>query len=320
MSIAIITSGGDCAGMNPAIKQFVDYSYHKNIQPYFVYNGLEGLIDDKIVKASYKDVAGIIHEGGTIIGSSRSKRFFEYSYRKQAYENLQKHNIDKIIILGGDGSFQALNQFHLDFGINFVGIPATIDNDIFGTEYCLGVDTALNIIRGATDALRDTSSSFKRGCIVETMGRNCGYLALISALTSGAEMCIIPELTYDLDSISQRLKNEIANGREYVMCIVAEGSHNTQDIVQWLEDDVGIESRATILGHIQRGGNPTVFDRLMASEFTTYAIDYLLQHEKSTSVIVYNGGKFEFVSIEYVNSNKYQIKQELLHLAQRVMN
>jgi 6-phosphofructokinase 1 len=326
MAIAIMTSGGDCAGMNPAIKQFVDYCYIQNVKPYLIFDGLEGLIDDSIKEATHEDVAGIMHEGGTIIRSSRSKRFFEYKYREQAYKNLQKHNIDKIVILGGDGSFRALNQFHQDFGVNFVGVPATIDNDIFGTEYCLGVDTALNVIRQATDSVRDTSSSFKRACVIETMGRDCGYLALISAITCGAEVCIIPELSYDLESIGKRLKKEIKEGRTYIVCIVAEGCFGdrctpTNELVRWLEEDIGIETRATILGHVQRGGNPTVFDRLMASEFVTYAVDKLLdKNNNDGSVIVYNKSEFQFVSIEYVNSKKYEIKESLLQLAKRLVN
>lgn len=325
MAIAIMTSGGDCAGMNPAIKQFVDYCYSKNVQPYLIYDGLEGLIDNSIVKASYEDVAGLMHEGGTKIRSSRSKRFFELEYRQKAYDNLKANGIDKIIVLGGDGSFRAFNQFYKDFGINFVGIPSTIDNDIFGTDYCLGVDTALNMIRIATDAIRDTSSSFKRACVIETMGRDCGYLALITAITCGAEVCMIPELEYDIETITKRLKTELDNGRKYVVCIVSEGcKHNvctsTQDLVKWLEKDLGVETRATILGHVQRGGNPTVFDRLMASQFTTLAVDYILENETSNNVIVFKESKFEFVSIEYVNSGKYEIKQGLLDLAKRLFN
>lgn len=314
MAIGILTSGGDCAGMNPAIKVFVDQCLDNGEEPYLIYNGLEGLIDNNIKKATYSDVAGIMHEGGTKIGSSRSKRFFEYSYREQAYKNLQIHNIDKIVILGGDGSFRALKQFSDDFELSFVGIPSTIDNDIFGTDYCLGVDTALNIIRGATDAIRDTSSSFRRACVVETMGRDCGYLALVSAIVSGAEVCIIPELEYDLDSLKARLKKEITNGRSYVVAIVAEGTKMTHTLVDWLEDEIGIETRATILGHIQRGGNPTVHDRLMATEFVKKSLDRL-RAQKCQDVIVYKNSKFEFVSIDYVNSGKYEIESDLLDLA-----
>jgi len=320
MSIAILTSGGDCAGMNPAIKQFVDYCFGKSVQPYLVYDGLEGLIDGDIKKATHSDVAGIIHEGGTRLRSSRSKRFFEYEYRKKAYENLMKFGIDKLIILGGDGSFRALKQFYDDFGVSFVGIPATIDNDIFGTDYCLGVDTALNMIRCATDAVRDTSASFKRGCVIETMGRDCGYLALVSAVTCGAEVCIIPELEYDLDSLGKKLKKELNEGRKYIVVVVAEGTGETEKLVKWLEDVVGIETRATILGHIQRGGNPTVYDRLMATEFVIYAIDELVaQKSKDGLVVAYKDAKFKLLSIDYVNSKKYEIKKDLLHLASRMI-
>jgi 6-phosphofructokinase 1 len=315
MSIAILTSGGDCSGMNPAIKHFVNYCLSKKIIAYLVFDGLEGLIDNNIKKAKYKDVAGIINEGGTIIRSSRSKRFYKYKYRKKAYKNLQSHNINQLIILGGDGSFRALNQFYNDFKIPFIGVPATIDNDIFGTDYCLGVDTALNIIRMATDAIKDTSASFKRACVIETMGRDCGYLALISALTCGAEVCIIPELQYDLKSLKKKLKKELKNGRQYIVCIVAEGSKQTQNIHNWLENEVKIETRSTILGHIQRGGNPTVYDRLMAREFITYAVDKLENNIDDGLIIVHQNGSFEFKHIEYITSSKYQIKQNLLDMS-----
>ncbi|MFK5882124.1 MAG: 6-phosphofructokinase [Sulfurospirillum sp.] len=319
MSIAILTSGGDCAGMNPAIKKFVDYCFDRGVQPYLVYDGLEGLIDGVIKKANHSDVAGIIHEGGTRLRSSRSKRFFEYEYRKRAYENLKNLGIDRLIILGGDGSFRALKQFYDDFGVSFVGIPSTIDNDIFGTDYCLGVDTALNMIRWATDSIRDTSASFRRGCVIETMGRNCGYLALVSAVTCGAEVCVIPEMEYDLNSLCKKLKKQLDEGRKYIVAVVAEGSKKTDFLVKWLEEDVGIETRATILGHIQRGGNPTVYDRLMATEFVIYAIDKLVEQKSNEGlVVVYRDAKFEFAPIEYVNSRKFEIQQGLLDLAAKM--
>ncbi|NWF66743.1 MAG: 6-phosphofructokinase, partial [Campylobacterales bacterium] len=154
MGIAIMCSGGDCAGMNPAIKKFVDYSFDLGRKPYLIYDGLEGLIDGNIKEATYGDVAGIVHDGGTKIRSSRSKRFFDIKYREQALKNLTDRGIDKLVVLGGDGSFRAMNQFYNDFKIKFIGVPSTIDNDIFGTDYCLGVDTALNIIRDAIDDIR----------------------------------------------------------------------------------------------------------------------------------------------------------------------
>jgi 6-phosphofructokinase 1 len=318
MGIAIMCSGGDSAGMNPAIKKFVDYTFDLGREPYLIYDGLEGLIDDKIEKATHEKVAGIVHDGGTMLRSSRSKRFFEYDYRKQAYENLKKRGIDKLVVLGGDGSFRAFNQFHKDFDVNFVGVPSTIDNDIFGTDYCLGVDTALNIIRSALDDIRDTAYSFKRAFVIETMGRDCGYLALISALTSGAEICVIPELPFDKDSLTFRIKEEVANGRGYLLAVVSEGTGRTSEMVDWLNNEIKMETRATILGHIQRGGNPTVYDRLMAFEFVTYAVDKLLSEKSVGSVVVYKDAKFEFRTIEYINSGKYEISEDLLKLAKKL--
>jgi 6-phosphofructokinase 1 len=155
-----------------------------------------------------------MHKGGTVLRSSRSAQFFDITYRQIAYQNLCLHGIEKLIVIGGDGSFRALNQFYSDFKVPFAGIPATIDNDIAGTDYCLGVDTALNVIRQSIDSIRDTASSFSRAFVVEVMGRHCGYLALTSALACGAEICLIPELEYNLDAIGARISAEIAEGRQ----------------------------------------------------------------------------------------------------------
>lgn len=313
MALAIICSGGDAPGMNPAIKKFVDYVYKSGIEPYLIYDGLEGLIDNKIKKATHKDVAGIVHFGGTIIRSSRSKRFFEYKYREQAYNNLKAFDIKGLVVLGGDGTFRAMEKFSSEFDINFVGIPSTIDNDIYGTEYCLGVDTALNVIRDALDKIRDTASSFNRAFLVEVMGRDCGYLAIVSAIVSGAEICVIPEVEFKKEALEKRLKEEINEGRNYILAIISEGAKKTSEIHNWIQDTFNLETRVSILGHIQRGGNPSVFDRMMAFDFTICAVDYLLAHSTSNKVVVYNSGKFDFIEIEEVVSNKYQLPEHLLN-------
>jgi 6-phosphofructokinase 1 len=317
--IAILCSGGDVSGMNPALKRFVEYSLTQDHTPYFVYGGYEGLIDDNIKEASYSDVTGILHRGGTKIYSARSKRFMEAHYRNIAAKNLKARAIDKLVVMGGDGSFRGIDQFHKEHGIAFCGIPSTIDNDINGTQYCLGVDTALNVIKTAIDNIRDTASSFKRAFVIETMGRDCGYLALISALTSGAEMCLIPEIPYDLIRLKERYLKEVDLGRNYFIAIVAEGLKNTEEIAQWFEKEVGFESRVTVLGHIQRGGNPSVRERLMAYQFTTYAIDALLQGNNS-SVICYNNGAFDFKSICEINAKTYEIEASLLTLGQSLLD
>ncbi len=312
-NIAVICSGGDVSGMNPAIKHFVEYAKKNTLTPYFIYNGYEGLIDNNIYEASYKDVAGIITRGGTKIGSSRSKRFLDYKYRKIAKENLDKLNIDSLVVLGGDGSFRGLHQFYKDFGVKFCGIPSTIDNDINGTDYCLGVDTALNIIKTSIDAIRDTASSFRRAFVVETMGRDCGYLALITALTSGAEMCLIPEVEYDLKNYEQKFKQDLQDGRDYFLAIVSEGiKQDSSEISKWFEETIGMESRVSILGHIQRGGNPTIYDRLMAYKFINKAIDALI-NGRDESVVCYTKKGFEYKSIDEV-TKPYKLDAELINI------
>jgi 6-phosphofructokinase 1 len=317
MALAIMCSGGDAPGMNPAIKKFVDHTYKQGVDAYLIYDGLEGLIDNSIEKATHQKVAGIMHNGGTILRSSRSKRFFEDKYRQQAFNNLKAHNIDGLVVLGGDGSFRAMDRFSSEFDLNFVGIPTTIDNDIYGTDYCLGVDTALNVIRDALDKIRDTAASFKRAFIVEVMGRDCGYLAIVSAMISGAEVCVIPEVEFEHEKLGKRLAKEVKEGRNYIIAIVAEGTKKTQEVYDWLQDEIGLETRVSILGHIQRGGNPSVYDRLMAFEFTVIAVDHLLKSKHSDKVVVYQQGAFKLIDIHEVVSNKYQMPKhylETIHL------
>lgn len=311
-NIAILCSGGDVSGMNPALKHFVEHSLRKNLTPYFVYDGFEGLIDDNIKEVSYCDVAGIITRGGTKIGSARSTRFMKKEFREIAKHNLDKHNIDMLVVLGGDGSFRGLDIFYKEHGVKFCGIPSTIDNDINGTDYCLGVDTALNIIKTSIDAIRDTAASFKRAFVIETMGRDCGYLALVTHLTSGSELCLIPEVAYDLKSYEDDFKTQIKDGRRYFIAIVSEGiKQNSQEIADWFENKIGIESRVSILGHIQRGGNPSIYDRLMAYKFITYAVDGLLEDRKE-SVICYTKNGFKFRSIEDVAGKTKELDPQLL--------
>lgn len=307
-----MSSGGDAPGMNPAIKKFVDYAYKMEEQPYLIYDGLEGLIDNKIKAVTHQDVAGIVHRGGTIIRSSRSKRFFDYEYRLKAYHNLKEHGITGLIVLGGDGSFRAMAKFSSEFDLNVVGIPSTIDNDIYGTEYCLGVDTALNVIRDALDKIRDTASSFNRAFLIEVMGRNCGYLAIVSAMVSGAEVCVIPEMEFNYEKEGERLRKEVESGRNYILAVVSEGAKQTSEVHKWLRETVGLETRVSILGHIQRGGNPTVRDRMMAFDFTIAAVNHLLSHHNSNKMVAYQKGEFKLIEIKEVVSNRYELPQRFL--------
>ena len=240
-------------------------------------------------------------------------RFKEASYRAIAAANLRSHGIDKLIVLGGDGSFRGMERFYHETGIAFCGIPSTIDNDINGTDYCLGVDTALGVIKDAIDQIRDTASSFHRAFVIETMGRDCGYLTLISAITSGAEMCLIPEIPIDIHEYTGCFKSQVAKGRDYFIAVVSEAL-NSKEVAQRFENELGFEARVSVLGHIQRGGNPSVYDRLMAYKFVTYAIDALLEG-KSHSIICYSKSHFNFKSIDEVALHPYQLDEELLTLA-----
>ena len=315
-NIAILCSGGDVSGMNPALKHFVEYSLKKDLKPYFVYDGFEGLIDNNIKEVSYIDVAGIITRGGTKIGSARSERFMKKEYRQIAKDNLDALHVEMLVILGGDGSFRGMDVFYKEHGIKFCGIPSTIDNDITGTDYSLGVDTALNIIKTSIDAIRDTASSFKRAFVIETMGRDCGYLALVSSLTSGAELCLIPEKDYDLKKYEQDFKEQIKNGRRYFIAVISEGiKDDAQTISTWFEEQIGIESRISILGHIQRGGNPSIHDRLMAYKFVSKAINGLLDGIEE-SIICYCKSQFCYKSINEVANIPKVLDTELLELIQ----
>ncbi len=317
-NIAILCSGGDVSGMNPALKHFVEYSLQKLLTPFFIYDGYEGLIDNNIKEVAYKDVAGIINRGGTKIGSSRSQRFMEKSYRNIAKKNLDMLNINMLIVLGGDGSFRGLDVFYKEHGVKFCGIPSTIDNDISLTEYCLGVDSALNIIKTSIDSIRDTASSFKRAFVIETMGRDCGFLALVSALTSGAELCLIPEKEYNLKSLEESFKNQIKNGRRYFIAIVAEGiKDDSQTIANWFEQKIGMQARVSVLGHIQRGGNPTIYDRLMAYRFVNNAIDALLEGKKD-GVICYTKDGFKYKNIDEVVNTPFVLDPELLKFLKNI--
>lgn len=311
--IAIMTSGGDAAGMNPAIKFCVEYAKKKGLKPYLIRNGLRGLIDNEISEATREDVSGILHRGGTVLRSSRSKRFFEDKYRQQSYDNLQKLDIKKLIVIGGDGSFTALNRFYNEFKVPFAGIPATIDNDIPGTDYCLGVDTAQNVIRESIDSIRDTALSFSRAFVIETMGRNCGYLAMTSALSSGAEICIAPELEHDLESIGERLKQDVEQGRDYIMAVVAEGSNMAEHLTRWIKTNLNMDARLTVLGHVQRGGSPTVRDRIMAYNFAVQAVDSLLAGN-TNQVMTYKEGSFGTAPIDIINT-QCKVDPNIIELA-----
>ena len=276
-TIAVLTSGGDAPGMNAAIRAVVRAGIAMGMNVKGVRRGYAGLIDGDIVDLDARSVSDIIHRGGTMLYTARCPEFKTQEGVDKAVETCKKFGIDGIVVVGGDGSFRGARDLSLA-GIPCVGVPGTIDNDISSTEYTIGYDTAMNTAMEMVDKLRDTSQSHERCSVVEVMGRRAGYLALQTGVACGAVSILVPEVEFDLDKdVIQKIKKIKETGKKHFVVVVAEGVGGVEDIADRIEQATGIESRATILGHVQRGGNPTVRDRVMASQFGYHAVELLSQ-------------------------------------------
>ncbi|MGE4546281.1 MAG: ATP-dependent 6-phosphofructokinase [Desulfurella sp.] len=310
--IGVLTSGGDCSGINATLKAIVEEAYKNNIRVTGFLEGYNGLVNDLAIELTPMQVSGILQRGGTILMTSRCEEFMQESGFNKALNTLKEENIEGLIVIGGDGSLRGAKKI-TEAGLLCVGIPESIDNDIYGTDMALGVDTALNIITDAIDIIRDTASSHKRAFVIETMGRESGYLALMSAMASGAEAVLIPEIDYDIDSIMKRLKSEHERGRKYSIVVIAEGVKKTQEVAEKLKVEAGFDTRLTILGHIQRGGNPSVFDRTLGMRMGVKAVQSLIN--KKSSVIGLQGNDLKNVSYDVVFSNKKVFNEMMLEFA-----
>lgn len=273
--IGILTSGGDCSGMNACIRSAVRTALRLNMEVVGFRKGYQGLMKGDCIQLDSKAVSGIMHRGGTFLQSARSQEFRTLEGQKAAIEILKQIGVEGLIILGGDGSLTGALALHR-LGFPVIGVPASIDNDIPFTDMSLGVDTALNNIIYAVDCIKDTASSHARAFVIEVMGRNSGYLASITAIASGAEFALVPEREFDLSEICQQLRQRFEEGRDNAIIILAEGAARGQDIADSIKDAIGFETRVTVLGHYQRGGAPTVFDRLLASRFGKKAVELLV--------------------------------------------
>ncbi len=274
-SIGVLTSGGDAPGMNAAIRSVVRTALARGVKVYGVMRGYNGLIDGDVVEMNLRSVSDIIHRGGTMLYTARSPLFKTEEGMKLAVETCKRLEIGGIAVIGGDGSFRGASDLTKN-GINCVGIPGTIDNDISSTEYTIGFDTAMNTVVEMVDKLRDTTQSHDRCSVVEVMGRHAGHLALKSGIAVGATTIIVPEVEYDFNKdIIDKIRRTQAAGKKHFIIIVAEGVGGVDELAKRIEDETGIESRATILGHVQRGGRPTVRDRYMASQMGYHAANLL---------------------------------------------
>lgn len=281
--IALLTSGGDCSGMNAVIRAVVRSGIASGMEVVGIQKGFQGLIDRQYEILKTRSASNILQRGGTVLQSARCKEMQSSEGQQLVVENLRGMGVEGLIVVGGDGSLKggdAISQR----GIPVIGVPASIDNDIPHTDMALGVDTALNNIARAVDNVKDTASSHDRAFVVETMGRNCGYLAVVSAIACGAEYSLIPEEPYDLDIICQDLRRRFQEGRSNSIIMVAEGAGSAQDIAHQIKDRIGFETRVIVLGHYQRGGSPTVFDRLLGARFGQSAVEALQNGEAGKMV------------------------------------
>jgi 6-phosphofructokinase 1 len=309
-NIAVLTSGGDASGMNACVRAVVRTALYHNLNVYGVFDGFLGLVKDDIKKMGYKDVSNILQSGGTILGTARCQEFFKAAFREKAFNNLKSRSIDGLIIIGGDGSFKGATIFSNEFNFPVIGIPATIDNDINGTEYTLGFDTALNTIVNALDNIRDTASSHHRIFLIEVMGNKSGLLAMYSAIASGAREVFMPEKTEDLLDIKQKITKAMSMNRSS-MIIVSEGDEmgGVKEVYDYLFDqNLADKIRMSVLGHIQRGGRPSFLDRFNAAIFGEAAVSELIKGNSQMMIGIQDGQlKVQNLSISQESSPAIQM-------------
>lgn len=305
MKIAILTSGGDAPGMNVAIRAAVRYGIKRGHKFYGVYNGYYGLVNDSFTELNHESMSGIISRGGTFLKTSRFPKFPKKENIDKAIENLRKREIEGLIVIGGDGTYKgALNLTKRGFKV--IGIPGTIDNDIYGTDYTLGFNTALDTIVGAMDKLRDTSVSHQRCSIIEVMGRDCGDLALHAALSGGAEFLVTPENPISKEEIIEKLKHYKRQDRTHAIVVVTENMLNVHDFAKEITEKSKFTSVATVLGYIQRGGSPSAQDRILGTRMGAYAIDLFERGIDNVAIGIEND-KLMFLPIDIVINNKRRV-------------
>jgi 6-phosphofructokinase 1 len=312
--IGVMTSGGDSPGMNACVRSVVRTALSKGLTVKGIQRGFAGLLDGDIHEMGRRDVSGIIQRGGTILQTARCLEFKEPKGQRLGLRRLNEESIDGLVVIGGDGSLRGGLALH-KAGFPVVGVPGSIDNDIEGTDMSIGVDTTLNTILRALDALRDTASSHERAFLVEVMGRNCGYLAAVGGILGGAEMICIPERPFELEQVAEIVQDAYVQGKNHALIVVAEGAqHGINQIADYLrQHEVGFDVRVTILGHVQRGGRPSAFDRLLSTRLGVAAVTELLAGNSGVMVGL-RGRKIGTVALEDATSNQREVNPEYIEL------
>ncbi|HOO60267.1 MAG TPA: 6-phosphofructokinase [Candidatus Mcinerneyibacteriales bacterium] len=312
--IAVLTGGGDAPGMNAAVRSVVRTGIYMGLEVMGIEKAYLGMMEDLIIPLSLKDVGGIMQKGGTMLQTTRCEEFITDEGQEQAVQNLKKHGIEGLVVIGGDGSLTGARDLH-NRGIKVIGIPGTIDNDLWGTDMCIGVDTALNTIIYCVDNIKDTASSHERAFIIEVMGRKSGYLALMAAIATGAEEVYIPEKEMDIQATANKIQEGHKRGKTHGIIILAEGAGNAYTIGRQLKNILGYEVRISILGHIQRGGTPSAFDRQLGSMMGAEAVKALMDG-KSGFMVALSGAHYSLVPLEEAISKKKTINQKQYEMAQ----
>jgi len=316
--IGVLTSGGDAPGMNAALRAVVRTAAYHKIECVGIYQGYQGLIDNKVKVMNARSVNNIINKGGTVLKSARCLEFRTIEGRQTAFETIQKHGIKALVVIGGDGSFTGAMIFQSEFNIPVIGIPGTIDNDIFGTSHTIGYDTALNTVIEAIDKIRDTAISHNRLFFVEVMGRDAGHIALNTGIGAGAEEVLIPEEDMGLDRLLDSLKRSEKSGKSSSIVVVAEGDKtgkNVFEIAEYVEKNMPYyDVRVSVLGHMQRGGSPSCFDRVLASRMGVYAVEALLEG-KSNMMVGMKSEEIIFSPLEKAIKGKSEINKDLIRVS-----
>ncbi len=314
--VAVMTSGGDCPGMNAAIRAVVRTGLEYDIEVYGIRQGYAGLLSGDMHKLTSFEVSGILQRGGTVLQTARNEEFKTPGGQNKGLRRLNEQGIEGLVVIGGDGSLRGGLALH-KLGFPVIGVPASIDNDLDGTYMSIGVDTALNTILDSLDRIRDTASSHTRAFVIEVMGRNCGYLAIITSILGGAEVVSTPEREMSMEDIAAALADAYVRGKSHAIAIIAEGvSYETTELINYLnkKSEVGFDIRLTILGHLQRGGSPSAFDRLLATRMGVRALEYL-RDGKSGVMVALDGKHIVPVAIEEATQKTREINPNYYELA-----
>ncbi|MGL4859259.1 MAG: 6-phosphofructokinase [Enterobacteriaceae bacterium] len=316
-TVGVLTSGGDAPGMNAAIRGVVRAALSEGLEVYGIYDGYLGLCENRMEKLDRASVSDMINRGGTFLGSARFPQFRDEAMRNIAIENLRKNNLDALVVIGGDGSYIGAKRL-TEMGFPCIGLPGTIDNDVAGTDYTIGYFTALDTVVEAIDRLRDTSTSHQRISIVEVMGRYCGDLTLAAAIAGGCEFIVVPEVEFKQEDLLEEIQAGIRKGKKHAIVAITEHVCDVDELAKYIEKETERETRATVLGHIQRGGSPVAYDRILASRMGAYAIELLLEGYGGRCVGIQNEKLVHHDIIDAIENMKRVFKRDWLETAKKL--